>query len=108
MKKKVLHSIFSTIIVLIVLLPFTIQALHALEKHEHTHCTSKIEKHFHKKEIDCHFYHLKISYYSFNLNNDFSIFKPDFYSYLLKDYCRNYFYLYPSSKSSRAPPYFIV
>jgi len=108
-KNKVLHRILSTIVTAIVLFPFALQTLHALEGHDHNnYCSAENEKHFHKKEIDCRFYHLKITYNSFDLNSDLTIAKPITYFLLFDSYSQTYFYSFQSSKSSRAPPYFIV
>lgn len=109
MTKTALHRIFSTIIALVILLPFAIQTSHAFEKHdESSYCSAENEKHFHQKEIDCHFYHLKISYNSYDFNGSFTVFKPQTYFQIFDDYHQTYFYSFQSSKSSRAPPYFIV
>ena len=107
-KNKILHSVLSTIVAAVVLLPFALQTLHALEGHEHNYCSAENEKHFHKKEIDCNFHHLKITYNSFDFNGSFTIVKPQAYFQLFDAYNQTYFYSFQSSKSSRAPPYFIV
>ncbi len=107
MKNIVSHRIFSTLIALIVLLPFVVQTIHAMEGHEHVYCNAKNETHFHKKEIDCQFYHLKITYNSFNFSNNFSIYQPQHNFLPSKAYQQTYYYSFQSSKSSRAPPFFI-
>ncbi|MDY7396107.1 hypothetical protein UMM65_12725 [Aureibaculum sp. 2210JD6-5] len=108
MKNKVLHSVLSTLVTAIVLLPFALQTLHAFESHEHNYCNAENEKHFHKEEIDCHFYHLKITYNSFDFNNGFTIIEPTVYFQLFDSYNQTYHSSFQSSKSSRAPPCFIV
>lgn len=108
MKNKILHNIFSTLVTAIVLLPFALQTLHALEGHEHNFCNAEIEQHFHKKEIECHFNHLNITYNSFDFNSSFTLVKPQAYFQLFDSYHQTYFYSFESSKSSRAPPSFIV
>lgn len=108
MKKTILHRFFSTFIACMVLLPFAIQTLHALDGHEHVYCSATHEKHYHKKEIDCKFYHLKITYNSYDFGTDFTIYNPIANFQWLNEYHQTYYYLFPSSKSSRAPPYFIV
>lgn len=108
MKTSVIHRVFSTLIALVVLLPFALQTLHAVENHEHNYCTAENEKHFHKEEIDCHFNHLTITYNWFDLNNDFTIIRTQTFFQLFDSYTQTYHYSYQSSKSSRAPPHFIV
>ncbi|MET2985451.1 hypothetical protein [Aureibaculum conchae] len=108
MKNKVLHSVFSVILTTIVLLPFALQTLHAFEQHEHVYCGAENEKHFHQDEIDCHFNHLIITYSSFDFDDDFTIIEPLDYLQIFDDYHQTYFNPSQSSKSSRAPPYFIV
>lgn len=41
------------------LLPIGINSLHDFMNHEHSVCTSKIEKHLHEKDIDCQLHLLK-------------------------------------------------
>lgn len=89
-------------------MPFALQTLHALEGHKHLRCTAENEKHYHQKEIDCQFFHLKITYNTFDFSSDLSIYQPESNFKVLSDYYKAYFYLFPSSKSSRAPPVFIV
>ena len=36
-----------------VLVPYAVQASHALDNHEHVVCTAKDVKHFHAEELDC-------------------------------------------------------
>ena len=106
LKKKFIHSILSTIVTIVVLLPFALQTLHAFEGHEHNYCTAKNEKHFHKKEVDCHFYHLKITNNSYDINNDFTIVGPQLYFQVFDFYNQTYFYTTQNSKYSRGPPSF--
>lgn len=47
------HKIIATIFTMVVLFPMMVQVSHALEKHEHTICIAKYEKHFHQDEDDC-------------------------------------------------------
>lgn len=108
MRKAVLHSFFSTFIALMVLLPFAIQTLHAFEGHVHNYCSAENEKHYHKKEIDCKFYHLKITYNSYDFDSNFSLFNQLYNYQWTNFYSQTYYYLFQSLNSSRAPPNFIV
>jgi len=108
LKKNYLHRIFAFTLVLIVLFPFTVQAIHAIDNHEHQVCTAKDVKHIHQQEVDCSIFHQQIDNNSFDLSTNFEAFDPqishhDFDVYKDTNYvCNNY------TKSSRAPPYFII
>lgn len=49
--------------------PLSIQILHVLENHEHTVCTSKVEKHLHKKDFDCKVDLIRQNHYFLTTNN---------------------------------------
>ncbi len=53
MKQNWRYKVLGVILTTIVLLPYTVQALHALENHEHKVCNAKDAKHFHSQELDC-------------------------------------------------------
>ena len=105
---KILHKAVAIFLALIVILPFAIQTVHALQDHEHLVCNAKEVKHFHDQHTNCSVYHFTIeqnsidfvSNYDLEINNVSNI-NPAFYC--LKDYHDTY-----QLKSSRAPPYFIV
>lgn len=108
MKSKIVHIILSLLLSIIVILPYAIQSVHAFKDHEHKTCTSKIVKHFHKKEKDCGVSHLILEQYSidFSDENNWQI-----YNVINTNptNCYSYYYDYNIQlKSSRAPPYFIV
>ena len=108
MKNNYLHTVFAITLTLIVLFPFTIQALHAINKHEHQICTAKDVKHIHQQDLDCSIFHQQIDNNSFDLSTDINIHDPivlssKFYTYKQPNCKENL-----SSKSSRAPPYFII
>jgi len=108
LKKNYLNKIFPLIFVLIVLFPFTIQAVHAINNHEHKICSAKDVKHIHQQDLDCSIFHQQIDNNSFDLSSDFE----EFYALLIDrnfdDYKQSNYSLNDSTKSSRAPPYFII
>jgi hypothetical protein len=44
----------------LLLIPSTIQTLHAFDLHEHLSCNSNSEAHFHADEMDCSICHLQL------------------------------------------------
>lgn len=108
MINKTFHNIFAVLLIAIVILPFAIQIVHALQDHEHLVCNAKEVKHFHYQHTNCSVYHFTIeqnsidfvSNYDLEINNVSNI-NPTFYCF--KDYHNP-----DQLKSSRAPPYFIV
>ena len=56
----------------IFLLPIGVNSLHDFMNHEHSVCTSKIEKHIHEKDLDCSLHLLKQND-SFLTSNNFKI-----------------------------------
>lgn len=108
MINKTLHNIYAVLLIAIVILPFAIQTVHALQDHEHLVCIAKEVKHFHNQDTNCSVYHFTIeqnsidfgSNYDLEINIVFNI-NPAFYC--LKDHQDHYQF-----KSSRAPPYFTV
>lgn len=103
-KNKITYSLFSILISFIIVLPFAVQTLHALEGHEHTVCTAENEHHFHQQEVNCNIYHQIIEQNAIDFSIKFDL-KPPL---SFKRSC-TYFYQnkYTSSiqlKASRAPP----
>lgn len=108
MKNKILHSVVATFLVLLVILPFAIQAVHALHDNEHKVCTAKEIKHFHDQGTDCSIYHFAIEQNSTDLVTNYDLNINDVFNLNLTFY---YFKDYQNQnqlKSSRAPPGFIV
>lgn len=108
MNYKPLHNFFSIVLTVIMILPFAVQTVHALQVHTHEICNTKKIKHIHKQKVDCSVYHLNIEQPSVDLLSNFNLKLRSFFN-------RNATYLYQNqylvnlqSKSSRAPPYFIV
>ena len=104
MKNKALHTIYAVCLSLIVILPFSIQTVHALQEHEHKVCIAKEAKHFHDQASNCGIYHLTIEQNSIDLTSNYDLeissvfnFNPTFYCF--KNYHNHY-----QLKSSRAPP----
>lgn len=108
MKNKILHNTIAFFLVVIVILPFAIQTVHALHNHEHLVCIAKEVKHFHNQDTNCSIYHFTIEqnsidfvpYYDLEINTVINLNSTFYY---FKNYQnQNQF------KSSRAPPGFIV
>lgn len=107
MKNNYLHRIFAFLVALIVLFPFTVEALHALENHEHEICTAKNVKHIHQQDVDCSVCHLQNQQNSFNFSSTFDLYNPKILITAFDTYQQANSTLNTSLKSSRAPPYFI-
>lgn len=93
---------------MIVFFPYTIQAVHAIDNHKHKICTAKDVKHIHQQNIDCSIFHQQINNNSFDLFTEFEEYYPlhidcNFDVYKQLNYTGN-----NNTKSSRAPPYFII
>ncbi len=108
MKKNYSHTILSVVISILILLPFAIQTWHALEAHEHTVCTAKDVKHFHKQEVDCTIYHQIIEYNSIDFPTEFDLEITSYFKHSYTYFYQDKYYANLQLKSSRAPPYFIV
>ena len=108
MKNKHLHRIFALTLTLIVLFPFTLQALHVIENHEHQICTAKDVKHIHQQNIDCSIYHKQITTNSFDFSAQVELSNPIFINSTKVAYTIPEYSVFHSLKSSRAPPYFII
>ena len=76
MKQNWRYKVLGVILTTIVLLPYTVQAFHALENHEHKVCNAKDTKHFHSQELDCSIYHTPVEQNSFGDEFSYSVFTP--------------------------------
>jgi len=108
MRSNVLNLVFSLLLSSIVILPYAIQTIHAFQGHEHKTCSAMKVKHFHQKENDCGVYHLILNQYSIDFSDEnilevYNLFKVNPYKYY-----NNTYIFHIQSKSSRAPPSFIV
>lgn len=108
MKNKILHSVFSVFVSVIIILPFAIQTLHAIEGHEHQVCDAKNVKHFHQQEVDCNIYHQIIEQNSIDFSIEFNLDTPSFFNYRFAYFYQSLHGIFLQLKPSRAPPYFIV
>ena len=90
------------------ILPFAIQTAHALNGHTHEICNAKKIKHIHKQKIDCSVYHLNIEQHSVNFSSSFNLKINSFFNHNSTYLYQNQYLVNLQSKSSRAPPYFIV
>ncbi len=108
MKNKILHSAFSILLSISVVLPFAIQTLHAFEGHEHTICTAKGEKHFHEQSTDCSIYHQIIEQNSIDFSIEFELQTPTTPNHIQIHFHQKLLVIFLQLKSSRAPPFFIV
>jgi hypothetical protein len=108
LKNNYLDRIFLFTLVLIVLFPFAAQAAHAMGNHEHKICTAKDVKHIHQQDIDCSIFHQQIDTNSFDLSSDFETYYPQLFDRNFDVYQRAIYSRNNLTKSSRAPPYFII
>ena len=90
----------------IFLLPVSINSLHDFLNHEHSVCYSKVNKHIHKKDVDCKLHLLKQSD-SFLTSNTFDTKTIEINSSVVfakYNYQKNYYQL---PFSLRGPPFTI-
>ncbi len=107
MKKRNVHKILAFLFALVVLFPITIQAVHALENHEHTICTAKDVKHIHQLNIDCSVYHAQMPTTVFDFPQEFRTLDLKIKRQVLVLYRQKYYSLALYSKPSRGPPIII-
>jgi len=106
-KKEIKHIILSVLLVA-VLLPFVVQFIHLLEKHEHSVCNVQNKVHFDIHEIDCSVFHFIIHTNAVNSESEISFLEINF------DFEKNYSEIQKNKavklnfKSSRAPPFLLV
>lgn len=108
MKPSIKHKFLGVLLAGLVLFPFTVQAFHAMESHEHQVCSAKDVKHFHAQDLDCSIFHVPVKNQSDGAHFEYEIFinksfVQKFYGYEITSSLG-----YSSLKSSRAPPFFIV
>jgi len=92
----------------IVLLPFTIQAIHSSHPHEYTVCNTKDVTHFHQHEFNCSHYHQIINQNSVDFSSEFDLNIGSFINFNPSHFYQNLYTVAPQLVASRAPPYFIV
>ncbi len=90
------------------MIPTSIEIIHDLEDHEHIVCTSSLENHIHKQDLDCNEFHKQITFFSFDFNSGLDVIPKHYYSSIFIDEPQIYKEVFHSKKSSRAPPYFTV
>ncbi len=108
MKNKVLHTVISVVLITILLLPFTIQAVHLLHRHEYKICDAKNTEHIHQHKLDCSSYHQIIEHNSIDFSSEFNFKIHSFANQNLPCLHQNLYTIALQLKASRAPPYFIV
>ncbi len=110
MKSKVLHTIISVVLVIIILLPFTTQAIHLLHQHEYEYeiCDVKNTEHIHEHKLDCSSYHQIIEHNSIDFSSEFDLEIHSFINQNPPYFHQSLYTIVLRLKSSRAPPYFIV
>ena len=60
--KHILLKSLALILVVTVLLPATVKAMHVFEDHKHDVCTEKTsDHHLHQIDVDCEFYKIKLN-----------------------------------------------
>jgi len=89
----------------LLLLPSTIQAVHAFSDHDHIVCVSDTEHHFHADELDCSLCHLQAETHGILPNYDIATLlnSDEFENNKFYNYYHNHQHL---SYSLRAPPIF--
>lgn len=108
MLKTRTYSLFSILIVALLMLPLGLQLAHILENHEHKVCDSEEIQHIHKQKLDCSIYHVKLRTESLdlNINNAISveIVKNNTPLFLVKESEYN-----PQKNvTTRGPPLFVI
>ena len=60
--KHILTKSLALLLVVTVLLPATVKAMHVFENHKHEVCTEKTsDHHLHQIDVDCDFYKIKLN-----------------------------------------------
>lgn len=108
MKTHHTHRIFALLLLLVIIVPITIQTVHAFENHEHTVCTATDIKHIHNQDIDCSVFHFQIQLNIFDFSTDYEFINFPIVDQNFDNYTPSTYHTYLISKSSRGPPYFIV
>tara|TARA_R110001592_G_scaffold216203_2_gene469782 strand:+ start:104 stop:418 length:315 start_codon:yes stop_codon:yes gene_type:complete len=103
-----LKKIVSVFFLFVLIAPLSIQILHVLENHEHTVCTSKVEKHVHKQSFDCKELHKHLTFFTFDFTSNLDVIPAHFYAsiFIIKPQIDKE--IYQSIKSTRGPPIFTV
>ena len=98
--KHIISKSLALILVVTVLLPATVKALHVFENHKHEVCTEKTsDHHLHQVDVDCEFYKFKLNNTYYHLPTSFDISYSTNYHYykFLFNHQQSYTYL-------RGPP----
>ncbi len=108
MKTALIHRVLSILLLIITVAPITVQAAHAFEKHDHKVCQAVDVQHIHQQDIDCTFFHFQIQQDSVDFYASYECINFQYPSENFNTYLSSKYHIYLISKSSRAPPYFIV
>ncbi len=92
----------------IIVLPFAIQTAHALHGHTYEVCNTKDVKHFHQHQYDCSNYHQIIKQNSIDFSSKVNLEISTIFKHYTIPFYQSKYSISLQSKSSRAPPYFIV
>jgi hypothetical protein len=89
------------------MIPTSIEILHDLENHEHSHtvCTSVGEQHIHIQSLDCDEFHKQLTIFSMDFTSNYDVIPTHFYASLFIDKPQNLKEVYHSKKYSRGPPF---
>ena len=92
---------------LIFVLPFVVQSVHAINHQDHKICLAKEVKHIHKKSDNCSVYHININHHLAKFSTGFYLLQlekagSEPFSYQHGDYTSSY-----RLKSPRAPPFLL-
>ena len=107
MKNNFLHTFFSILLSISIALPYALQMLHALEKHENTICTAKKGHHYHEQSADCSIYHQIIEHHTIDFSTEFELKTPLFFNNTPTCFYQSMYSIYLNFQSSRAPPYLL-
>lgn len=103
-KKNLLVKGFSAILIIALLLPFALKFEHIFENHRHTVCKSKIEKHFHPLNNDCHYLNYNINFFNYKNNLVFEEIEDTYFSEKIYPCSVAYFSSQKATSFLRGPP----
>lgn len=105
---KLLHKIISVWLVIAVLLPMSVQFVHAFENHIHAVCKIKTIQHLHENQLDCEFNHFLFNSKASLVNENYDFQKINLHLTTLQFFSENFQEIELFSNSSRAPPSIII
>jgi len=107
-KNNNLHTVFSVVLIVIILLPFTIQTVHTLHNHEYIICNANDVKHIDQHTVNCGSFHRIIQQNSIDFSSEFEFEIGSLVNFIPLYFYENEHSVIPLQFASRAPPCFIV